>query len=424
MDSKSEDSPKKDLRTYWNNLAPGRQKLLKLFPLLLILLSLPLTVWFIQQTQNTQQKAAAPDQLEAEGGVLGGNATIVTDTSASGGQSVRFSQTNPTQSPSPTLTPTTTSRKVINVSSISALKTALADNTVDEIVVTNGTYRVSAAGSQASNSLWIGSAYASRTRPILVRSQTIGGVIFDGGGTTWFGGISFEEGAHDQTWQGFKWSGGTPGGRSDSGDSGTGVITFGGYRNAPPAHHITLQDSEVSGLTDYVTATGTTTTHGHAVYISMAYGEGPHHITFNRLKFNSTSLNGSTTTPTFNGALHFYHDYLDSDGVPANHFNAHDFTVTNSQIIGGKWAVIIWARTLQNLLIDGLTVTNAQDYGFRYEGGGGITLRNITTTGSGVRGFAPTSYEPGGPYSYPTIPEYTETGVGPANIIFTNSSFN
>ena len=94
------------------------------------------------------------------------------------------------------------------MSSIPALLTALADNTVTDIVVANGTYRVSPASGQASNSLWIGSRFAGRTRAVTVRAETSGGVTFDGGGTTTFGGLTFVEGAHDQTWDGFNFANG------------------------------------------------------------------------------------------------------------------------------------------------------------------------------------------------------------------------
>lgn len=305
------------------------------------------------------------------------------------------------------------------VSSISALKTALLSDNLSEIIVTNGTYFISNAASKASNSLWIGSAYAGRTRPIVVRAQTNGGVIFDGQGSTWFGGITFAEGARYQTWRGFKWTNATPGGFSGSNPSGTGVITIGGYANLAPPHHITLEDCEVSGLTDFPG----NVTHGHAVYVSMAANEGPHHLAFTRCKFNSTRRSGATDIPTFTGALHFFHDYLIT-GDPANHFNAHDVTITDCEIIGSVSGVFIWARTIQTFLIDGLTITGAKEYGIRYEGGGGITLRDITTTNSGITGFAPTYYVPNGPYNYPNIPEYTETGVGPANIVFDTCSFD
>ena len=71
------------------------------------------------------------------------------------------------------------SKRSVRVTSISALLTKLADNSVREIVVANGTYRVSPSGRQAANSLWIGGdRYARRTRPITVRAETIGGVTF------------------------------------------------------------------------------------------------------------------------------------------------------------------------------------------------------------------------------------------------------
>ena len=120
--------------------------------------------------------------------------------------------------PAPTAAPGTS----VRVTSIAALLDKLADNSITDIVVANGTYRVSAAASQASNSLWIGSRYAGRTRAVTVRAETRGGVTFDGGGTTYFGCISFEAGAHDQTWDGFRCANGQA--------TSTGVVTFGGCR--------------------------------------------------------------------------------------------------------------------------------------------------------------------------------------------------
>ena len=58
------------------------------------------------------------------------------------------------------------------VSSIPALLSALADDSVGQIVVANGTYHVSTSSSQHSDALWIGSRYASRTRPVIVRAAT------------------------------------------------------------------------------------------------------------------------------------------------------------------------------------------------------------------------------------------------------------
>ena len=68
------------------------------------------------------------------------------------------------------------------MTSIPALLTSLDDNAVTDIVVANGTYRVSPSSSQRSNSLWIGARFADRTNPVTVRAETRGGVTFDGGG--------------------------------------------------------------------------------------------------------------------------------------------------------------------------------------------------------------------------------------------------
>ena len=63
--------------------------------------------------------------------------------------------------PDPRLTHHETS---VRVTTIPALLSALDDNAVTDIVVANGTYHVSPAGSQRSDSLWIGARFAGRTR--------------------------------------------------------------------------------------------------------------------------------------------------------------------------------------------------------------------------------------------------------------------
>src|SRR4029079_15096869 len=70
-----------------------------------------------------------------------------------------------------TTTAATTPGNTAELAFIPALKSALADNSVDQIVVANGTYRISPSSSNLSNSLWIGPAYASRTRHVLVRAE-------------------------------------------------------------------------------------------------------------------------------------------------------------------------------------------------------------------------------------------------------------
>ena len=63
-------------------------------------------------------------------------------------------------------TPAATPLRSVTVSSIGSLKTALADDTVDEIIVADGTYHVSP--SNESTPICSGSAasFANRTRPV------------------------------------------------------------------------------------------------------------------------------------------------------------------------------------------------------------------------------------------------------------------
>ena len=158
---------------------------------------------------------------------------------------IAMPRNNAGPTPVPTLPPAPSARAhggrdgSVRVASIPDLLAALADDANTEIVVADGTYRVSAAGLQEPDSLWIGAAFAGRTRPVTVRAETIGGVTIDGGGAPYFGGISFDEGAHDQTWDGFVFANGTP--------TQTGVVTFGGYSGMPAAHHITLRNLRFLG---------------------------------------------------------------------------------------------------------------------------------------------------------------------------------
>jgi hypothetical protein len=237
---------------------------------------------------------------------------------------------------------------------------------VTEIIVANGTYRVSPAASQASNSLWIGARFADRTRPVVVRAETTGGVTFDGGGATYFGCISFEEGAHDQAWIGFRCANGHA--------TETGAITYGGYAGRAAPHHITLRswtiDSTVRGRA--TSATGNTI--DHAIYISKAVG-GPHDLVFDDMTIDGRGGLAS--------AFHFYH----SDSANRNAWNV---TIRRLTVVGTQQAIILWDRTLRNITVNGAVISNALAYAIRHEARGatGIVYANVTSTGSGSgRGF-------------------------------------
>lgn len=287
----------------------------------------------------------------------------------------------PTAAPTATPAPAGTS---VRVTSIPALLSALADDAVTQITVADGTYRVSPASSQASNSLWIGSRFAGRTRAVTIRAETTGGVIFDGGGSNSFGGITFVAGAHDQTWEGFTWANGTPTGPSGQG-SGTGVVVFGGYAGQAAPHHITLRDSTVR-------PTAGSYIGGHAVYFSWAASPGAHDIVLDGLTVDDPR--GLITA-----ALHFYH----SD---AANLNASRVTVRNLRVAGTTQAVMIWDPTVHDVLIEDSVVTGAKQTAVSYEEGSAITLRRVTSTGSGVVGF------------------YSSLGPNPPGVTFIDTSLH
>jgi hypothetical protein len=268
----------------------------------------------------------------------------------------------PAPTPAPTVAPVPGAST--RVTSIPALLAALADNSVTDIVVANGTYHITNAVSQVADSLWIGDRFAGRTRPVTVRAETKGAVIFDGGGGNYYGGITFTQGAHDQTWDGFTWQNMTPTGPTTG--TGTGVIVFGGYNGYVAPHHITLRDCTVRPIAG-------TYVGGHDVYFSFASTPGPHDILIDGLTVDDP--NGYTTA-----ALHFYH----SDATNKNVWNV---TIRNTRISGTQQAIMLWDATLHDIVIEDTTITNAKDTAVRYEYGSAITLQRVTSTGSGQYGF-------------------------------------
>jgi hypothetical protein len=250
----------------------------------------------------------------------------------------------------------------VTVRSIAELLSNLADDRLDEIVVADGRYHVSPAGEEAKDSLWIGERYAKRTRPIVVRAATRGGVTFDGGGSTYYGGISFQDGAHDQTWDGFIFAGGRA--------TDTGVVVFGGYRTGgTPAHHITMRS-----ITIDATCTGVPP-RDQGFYISNAAEDGPHDLLFEDITVDGAGGLAS--------AFAFGHDW----GVAA-----HDVTVRRLTVTGTEQAIILWSTPpLRDIAFEGATIRDASKFAIRYESDGapfsGIRFEGINSSGSGQGGF-------------------------------------
>jgi hypothetical protein len=253
------------------------------------------------------------------------------------------------------------------VFAVAELLTALADNRVTEIVVANGTYLLPNASSSVGqkSGLWIDARFASRTNPVLVRAETLGGVTFSGGGATSWSALDFRDGVHDQTWQGFHFANGEP--------TQTGVIVFGqnGSVTPVPPHHITLLDITVD---ETVTSDNPAGMSGdHAVYFSRAQDRGPHDIVIDRLTVHAA-------TSGLDSAVHFY-------GSQPGQPNADTVAVRHLTVDGTDQAVILWDPTLRGITVSDSTITGATTIAVRYEGGAEITLADVVSTGSGHTGF-------------------------------------
>ena len=82
-------------------------------------------------------------------------------------------------------------------------------------------------------------------------------------------------------------------------------------------------------------------------------------------------------------AWHFYH----SD---ATNQNAWNVTIRNSKVTGTNQAVMLWDATLHDIVIEDTTFTGAKQFAIRYEEAAAarrVTLRRVTSTGSGQQGF-------------------------------------
>lgn len=56
-------------------------------------------------------------------------------------------------------------------------------------------------------------------------------------------------------------------------------------------------------------------------------------------------------------------------------------------VTGTRQAIEFWDATLRNIVIEDSTVSGARESAVRYELGGTVTLRRVTSTDSGRAGF-------------------------------------
>jgi hypothetical protein len=226
--------------------------------------------------------------------------------------------TPPPVEPPPVITPP----PGIKVTSIQALLNALADNNAKDIVVANGRYPVAPVHTQQATSLWIGSRFAGRTNPVVVRAETPGEVIFDGGGAN-TGHITFVDGAHDQDWRGFSLDNAKP--------YQSGSVVFGAY-GKPAPHHISLR--KLSVLRGIVAATAN---NDHAMYFSSD-------------AWHDVLIEDYLCTPGagIKSALQFYH-------AP----NGYNLTVRRMKVDGAQpmSAILIYEGSVRDVLIEDSQIT-------------------------------------------------------------------
>jgi hypothetical protein len=253
----------------------------------------------------------------------------------------------------------------VTVSSISELLSALANTGISQITLANGVYSTSPLIIDgAAHPNYIRTAATS----VLVRAETTGGVTLDFGGSgiaQWFRG-----GAAYQEWRGFKYANVLPG--------DNGVIEF-GEGNGVPVHHITLRNIEF--LSSIVRQTSINSQGIYFSWANLASG-GNHDIL----------VDGFVSNADLWSAVHVYHDDL---GHVGHHITVKNATVGTNHTMG----IVLWSHTIHDYLFEDINVVGANEYGVRHAiGGTGLTLRRVTTTGSGVSGFY------SGVGTYPNVP--------------------
>ena len=228
---------------------------------------------------------------------------------------------------------------------------------------------------------------SSRTRPVTVRAETRGGVTFDGGGASAFGGLSFEDGAHDQTWDGFNFA--NMAAATRPGSSCSAAYT---PRRAP--HHITLRNITILASCTGRATTASGNTIDHAVYFAHALGAGPHDILFEDITVDGAGNLAS--------AFHFYH----GDVRPTR--NAWNVTVRRLTVdrdpagdhpVGRRPPRHHVRRARRS-------PTRGVRRPLRVQRRCEIVFKDIISTGSGQHGF------------------YSSMGTNPPGVTFTNDSFN
>lgn len=265
----------------------------------------------------------------------------------------------PTPPPDPPVPPIVIPDKVVPVTNLADLRKFAADNTVDKVLAKDGRYLANQG--TGAGSLWIGSQasggtpFAERTKPVLIQAENRHKAILEGGL------LSFEDGAHDMIWDGFR--------HSNTTVSSNGIINFGGYYARRPPERITVRNLWIDETCK--AAHGPSASQDHAIYTAHALGDGPGWITVEDFRIDAANLNG---------AIHSWHPEAGQDGLPC-----HDVIFRRGLITKPWWGLVGGHLTvLQRWLLEDIRIEDARNAAIawyelkRVE----MTLRNVVSVRS------------------------------------------
>ncbi len=176
------------------------------------------------------------------------------------------------------------------------------------------------------------------------------------------GGISFEDGAHDQTWDGFDFA--------DTAAQCTGITEAGGHPPRRTPYNITVRDTTTTSTCTGRAGTADGCTRDHGMRVARAVGVGPHDILVESLTVDGRG--------NLAGAARF--DHGDAANPPAR-----NVTVGGRHVTSTQQAIILWSGGLRSATLDGADTA----HGVRSEsrGASGVVPEDITSVNPGYSGF-------------------------------------
>ena len=250
------------------------------------------------------------------------------------------------------------------VSSIVDAKNAMMNDAITDVVLADGVYDVANATNEAATSLFFGSMYASRTKHVVLRPATPGGVTIRGVGVTC--GLFIGVGAKFLTFDGLRFEGFTP--------VSSGVIVISRHgRGEAGATDIVLKNMTVGSTCLGANASGTFT--DHALYLSSGIG-GPTRIL----------IEDFTVEPPAD-RLRLLHSGIHVFGSPPAETNAWGVTVNRARITA-KDGLLIWGTDIHDHSYTGVVMADCSTFGVRLQyANPNMSFTDCSSVRTGVQGW-------------------------------------